>query len=98
MGADEPLARGVEGEVAGSLAAARGTLEQGQRAIRCRDAEDDERIFATVGGVEEFAILRNGDFGGCVPGDWEVGRDGLDVEAGVYQKALGRGGGPGGGP
>ena len=98
VAAEEPAFGGVEGEVARGLAAAGDALDEGERAVGGSDAEDDQRVLASVAGVEEVAVERDGDLGGGVFGDGEAGGDGLDGRAGVDQQALGRGARAGCGP
>ena len=88
IAAEEPAFGWVEGEVARGFAAAGDALDEGQLAVGGCDREDDQRIFSPVAGVEVVAIGRDGYLGGGVFGDGEAGGDGLDVLAGVNQKAM----------
>lgn len=66
MGAEEPLAGGVDLEVAGGLAAAGGVLEEGERAGGGVAGVDHDGVVATVGAVDELAARVDLDLGGGV--------------------------------
>jgi hypothetical protein len=66
VGGEEVVARGIDGEIAGSFAQGGLVLDKGESAGGVVDGVDGDAIVAAVPGVEKSASRVNGDLGGGV--------------------------------
>jgi len=80
VGGEDVACRGIEGEVAGGVAARGCMADWGEFTCLLVDAECGDAVVAAVGSVEEFAGGVDADFGGGVVSVEVVGQggDGLD--------------------
>lgn len=75
IGDPQSVAGGVDGEAAGNFAARGDVFELLERSAFWIDGVDGEAVVAAVGGVEEFSVGVDFDFGSVIVGG-EVPRQG----------------------